>query len=116
MSRLAFLLWPVPRPGLSFMYISHRVVRWSVSALALPLIFLLNAVLLTESNGLKIIFVLQLLFYGMASVGAIQAKKNIKSQFYVPYYFCLMNYAVFAGFFRWKRGQQSAVWERSKRA
>jgi cellulose synthase/poly-beta-1,6-N-acetylglucosamine synthase-like glycosyltransferase len=116
MSRLAFLLWPFPRPVLSFMYISHRVLRWSVSALALPLIFLLNAALLTESNGLKIIFVLQLLFYGMASVGAIQAKKNIKSQFYVPYYFCLMNYAVFAGYFRWKKGQQSAVWERSKRA
>ena len=116
MSRLAFLLWPFPRPVLSFMYVSHRVLRWSVSALALPLIFLLNAALLMESNGLKILFVLQLVFYGMASVGAIQAKKNIKSRFYVPYYFCLMNYAVFAGFFPWKKGQQSAVWERSKRA
>lgn len=69
-----------------------------------------------EPNGLKILFVLQLVFYGMASVGTIQAKKNIKSRFYVPYYFCLMNYAVFAGFFRWKKGRQSAVWERSKRA
>ena len=116
MSRLAFLLWPFPRPVLSFMYISHRVLRWSVSALALPVIFLLNAALLTESNGLKLLFVLQIFFYGTASVGAWQAKKNIKSRFYVPYYFCLMNYAVFAGFFRWTKGKQSAVWERSKRA
>lgn len=81
MSRLAFLLWPFPRSVLSFIYIRHRVLRWSVSALVLPLIFLLNAALLMESNGLKILFVLQLFFFGMASVSAIQAKKNIKSRF-----------------------------------
>ncbi len=33
----------------------------------------------------------------------------------IPYYFFIMNYAVFAGFFRWLKGSQSAKWERAKR-
>jgi hypothetical protein len=35
---------------------------------------------------------------------------------FVPFYFTLMNYAVFAGFFRWLRGTQKATWERARRA
>jgi hypothetical protein len=36
--------------------------------------------------------------------------------FYIPMYFCLMNYAVYAGAFRLLRREQSAVWEKAQRA
>lgn len=117
MSRLTFLLWPFKRPLLSFLYISHRVLRWSISALALPILFLVNALLINESLIFKGIFAAQLVFYGAAFLGYLQARQNKKSKLlYVPYYFCLMNYAVFAGFSRWRKGKQAAAWERAKRA
>jgi hypothetical protein len=36
--------------------------------------------------------------------------------FFVPYYFTVMNLSVFAGFFRFIKGQQSVLWEKAKRA
>jgi poly-beta-1,6-N-acetyl-D-glucosamine synthase len=34
---------------------------------------------------------------------------------FVPYYFCMMNYAVLAGLFRFLKGNQKGVWEKAKR-
>jgi hypothetical protein len=36
--------------------------------------------------------------------------------FFVPYYFCMMNYSMYAGFLRFMRGRQSVLWEKAKRA
>lgn len=117
MSRLTFLLWPFKRPLLSFLYISHRVLRWSVSALALPLLLLVNVLLLPMGGWYFWILLAQVAFYAAATLGYWQARQNKKSKLlYVPYYFCLMNYAVFAGFSRWRKGKQAAAWERAKRA
>ena len=117
MSRLTFLLWPFKRPLLSFLYISHRVLRWSVSALALPLLLAVNLLLLPMGSWYLWILLAQVGFYLAATLGYLQARQNKKSKLlYVPYYFCLMNYAVFAGFGRWRKGKQAAAWERAKRA
>lgn len=117
MSRLTFLLWPFKRPLLSFLYISHRVLRWSVSALALPLLLAVNLLLLPMGGWYLWILLAQVGFYLAATLGYLQARQNKKSKLlYVPYYFCLMNYAVFAGFGRWRKGKQAAAWERAKRA
>lgn len=117
MSRLSFLLWPFKRPLLSFLYISHRVLRWSISALALPVLFVVNLALIPAGLFFQLIMFAQLAFYMAAFVGYLQARQNKKSKLlYVPYYFCLMNYAVFAGFTRWRKGKQAAAWERAKRA
>ncbi len=117
MHRLSFLLIPIKRPLLSFIYISHRVLRWSISAFSLPLVFLLNIPLLSVHWIYTILFAFQVFFYFLATIRYIQSLKNKKSSaFYVPYYFSLMNYAVFAGFGRWIKGSQAAAWERSARA
>ncbi len=117
MQRLRFLLLPFKRPMLSFIYISHRVLRWSLAAFSLPLVFLLNIPLLSIDWIYQVLFAFQVFFYFLATVGYIQSLKNKKSSaFYVPYYFSLMNYAVFAGFGRWIKGSQAAAWERSARA
>jgi hypothetical protein len=52
----------------------------------------------------------------MAVAGRFFAGKNLKVKvFYVPYYFLFMNLSVFAGFYRFIRNKQSAVWEKAAR-
>ncbi len=117
MARLKAILIPFPNPLLTFQYISHRVLRWSISALALPVILVLNFFLMQQSQFYTVVFYLQILFYAMALLGWFLENRSIKLKLlFVPYYFLMMNYAVFAGFFRWLKGSQKATWERAKRA
>lgn len=116
--RLRSLLNPFKYGLLSFQYISHRVLRWTLAPLALPIIFLLN-IWLVKGNSLlyKALLVCQTLFYAFAILGYIFERKQLKIKaFFVPYYFCVMNYAMYRGFFRLVGGRQSVVWEKAKRA
>jgi poly-beta-1,6-N-acetyl-D-glucosamine synthase len=103
---------------LSFQYISHRVLRWTLAPLALPLIFISNiALVLTGSRFYFLILIMQILFYGLAGLGYLLQEKKISIKgFFVPYYFLVMNVSVYAGFVRFLKGRQSVVWEKSKRA
>lgn len=102
-------------PVVAFQYLSHRVLRWAVCPVCLILLLVSNLFLLTFPL-FKIVFGLQLLFYTSALAGWMLVKNKQKAGIlYVPYYFGIMNYALVAGFFRFLRKNQSAVWEKSKR-
>jgi cellulose synthase/poly-beta-1,6-N-acetylglucosamine synthase-like glycosyltransferase len=103
---------------LSFQYISHRVLRWTLAPVGLIIIFLGSLLLGWMGNSFyMMLFWLQVAFYVMAIVGWVLQNRNIRIKLlFVPYYFSMMNYAVFMGFFRFIRGKQSAVWEKAKRA
>ena len=103
---------------LSFQYISHRVLRWTITPLALILLLLLNIPLAIFADPIYQVLLLgQLLFYLLALAGYFLEKRRVKFKiFFIPYYFCIMNYAVFMGFFRIISGRQSVLWERAKRA
>ncbi len=117
MSRLGSLLRFWKHPILSWQYLSHRVLRWSASALALPLLLLVNLYLALHSSFYTGLLIAQLLFYGMALLGWALENRRIRLKvLFVPYYFSMMNYAVMAGFLRWRKGGQKAAWERAKRA
>ncbi|GEP98354.1 glycosyltransferase family 2 protein [Chitinophaga cymbidii] len=106
-------------PVLSFQYISHRVLRWTLCPLSLPVLFVTNAALavLTPYVIFKWLLVAQVLFYVLAMVGYAQALRQKKSKLsYIPFYFLFMNVAVYQGFSRYMKKSQSAVWERSKRS
>ncbi|KAA0993771.1 glycosyltransferase family 2 protein [Dyadobacter aurulentus] len=116
--RLKKLLNPFHDPLLSFQYISHRVLRWTVTPFLMLLALLLNIVIVAQSGGwlYTLILVLQVLFYSAALLGWLLEKRRIKVKaLFVPYYFCVMNYAVLAGIRRYLKGSQSAAWDRSKR-
>lgn len=123
--RLRSLLNPFKFGILSFQYWSHRVLRWTLAPLALPLIFAFNLLLILRgyqrsdfsSTVYDFLFWAQVVFYFSAILGWIfeQMKLKVKA-FYVPYYFCMMNYSVYRGFGRLVAGSQSVVWEKSKRA
>jgi cellulose synthase/poly-beta-1,6-N-acetylglucosamine synthase-like glycosyltransferase len=116
------LLWPLllfwRQPRLSFLYISHRVLRWTLSPLCLILAFVSNIILcLSGQAGVYWGFlVLQLLFYAMAAVASLMPAAKRPSLLKLPYYFTFMNVSVVWGFFRFLRGRQSGVWEKASRA
>ncbi len=116
--RLRSLLNPFNNVILTFQYISHRVLRWSITAFSLPIILVLNILLVLQNVGgaYFALFVAQLLFYSMALVGwAFEARKVRVKMLFIPYYFTIMNYAVFAGALRWINGSQKSMWEKASR-
>ena len=115
--RLFPLLNPIKYGTLSFQYVSHRVLRWTLAPLALPIILGLNIWLAyTGSAFYQSLLILQAGFYTLALFGYLLEKKRIKIKaFFIPYYFCVMNYAVYRGAFRIFNGSQSVLWERAKR-
>ena len=120
--RLKALLNPFKYKTLSFQYISHRVLRWTLAPLSMILIFLLNAYFAVHqnfacNNFYTLLFGLQLLFYFAAVLGWFLQNREIKVKLlFIPYYFFIMNYAVVMGFFRYLKRSQSVNWERAKRA
>ncbi|WP_333596371.1 glycosyltransferase family 2 protein [Schleiferia thermophila] len=118
MSRLLPAFNVFRHPLLTFLYTSHRVLRWSIAAFVLPIIFILNIFLANRGGGVYVfLLIAQIIFYVLALLGwYLQSKKMKVKLLFVPFYFTLMNYAVFAGFFRWLRGTQKATWERARRA
>lgn len=102
---------------LSFQYISHRVLRWTITPLALLALLIINIPLAVDSLFFGIVLGLQILFYAFALIGwAFENRKMKVKIFFIPYYFFIMNYAVFRGFERYIKNTQSVNWERAKRA
>jgi poly-beta-1,6-N-acetyl-D-glucosamine synthase len=118
MGKLLYLLNPFRHGVLSFQYISHRVLRWTLAPLSLVLIFLANFFLAWEGKPFyQFLFLLQVSFYILAYLGYLFREKPVSIKgFFVPYYFVVMNAAVFAGFARYISGKQSVIWERAERA
>lgn len=118
MSKLSYLLNPFRYGILSFQYISHRVLRWTLAPLFLPIIFIANVWLaLYGIPFYQLTLVLQVFFYGLAFLGYLLRDKKIGIKgFFVPYYFAVMNLSVYFGLNRYLRGKQSVVWEKAKRA
>lgn len=103
---------------LSFQYISHRVLRWTITPFLLILALLLNGIIAAQTDILiyDLLFIAQALFYLMAFAGFLLERKRLRiKMLFIPYYFCVMNYAVLAGIIRYFRKQQGAAWEKAKR-
>ncbi|MBK7031004.1 MAG: glycosyltransferase family 2 protein [Bacteroidales bacterium] len=119
--RLSSLLNIFRYGTLSFQYISHRVLRWTLAPLALAILLPLGLIIaLNEgiiSTGLyNVLFWLQVLFYLAALLGWYLENKSIRIKLlFVPYYFFIMNLSVFLGLKRYLKRTQSVNWERAKR-
>jgi len=115
--RLKSLLNPFKYGILSFEYISHRVLRWTLAPMALPAIFILNLLLSINGNLFySSIMVCQIAFYIASLVGYSLEKRQIRFKLlFIPYYFSMMNYAVYRGMVRHFKGSQSVLWEKAER-
>lgn len=105
-------------PVVSFQFISHRILRWTLCPIALVLLFISNVLIVVFEGNLfyQIVLFLQLIFYGMAIAGWVFANKDIRVKpLYIPFYFLFMNVAVFIGFGRYIRKKQTVVWDKAAR-
>jgi cellulose synthase/poly-beta-1,6-N-acetylglucosamine synthase-like glycosyltransferase len=105
-------------PVLSFQFISHRILRWTICPVCLVTLLISNVLITINSSErvYSVILVLQICFYICALIGWFFANKNIKLKFlYIPYYFLFMNVAVFLGFKRFMMKQQTVLWEKASR-
>ncbi|MBB1285433.1 glycosyltransferase family 2 protein [Flavisolibacter sp. BT320] len=114
---LKAFLNPLRNWRLTFQYVSHKVLRWTLCPLLVPLLFVSNAFLAAEGGLFYVMFfALQGCFYAFAFLGwMFSAKKGFLKPFLIPYYFVFMNLSLYIGFFRFLTGRQSAVWKRSAR-
>jgi biofilm PGA synthesis N-glycosyltransferase PgaC len=116
---LKSLLLPFKLPVLSFQYISHRVLRWTVVPFLMILALILNILIVANGDSCwlyHVLLVAQTAFYGVSLLGWFLESKQIKIKvFFIPYYFCMMNYAVIHGIIRYSTGGQTGIWEKAKR-
>ncbi len=105
---------------LSFQYISHRVLRWTITPIALFLLVPLNVVLIISGAAPAWLYQLfaagQALFYLTAGIGWYLAQHAVKNKIlFIPYYFLFMNVNVFKGMIYLKNFKGNAAWEKAKR-
>lgn len=121
--RLKSLLNPLRHGLLTFQYVSHKVLRWTIAPIALFAILPVNlALFLKDIRGNAFgfyffFFCFQVLMYLMAFQGWLFERKKLRFKaLFVPYYFVAINYASLRGWVRFLRGKQTVNWEKSKRA
>jgi biofilm PGA synthesis N-glycosyltransferase PgaC len=117
MLRLPFITLLFTKPFLWFEYVSHRILRWIVTPYLLITVFALNILLAGNEGGyLMVSLYAQLFFYFFAFAGWLLRKQKMRSGiFFVPYYFCLMNYGLMAGLLRYVFKGQPVNWEKAVR-
>jgi cellulose synthase/poly-beta-1,6-N-acetylglucosamine synthase-like glycosyltransferase len=109
---------PLRQPVVAFQFVSHRVLRWSITPIALLLLIPLNVLLvfLKAGNIYTWIWVLQLVFYLAAYLGYLLEQYGRRNKLlYVPYYFLFMNLNVFRGMTYLRTHKSSGAWEKAKR-
>ena len=115
---LRSLMNPLKYPVVSFLFISHRVLRWSITPFTMLALIPLNIALVALNAGgiYTVIGILQLIFYAAAALGWLQTKTGRHGGLlYVPYYFLFMNVNVFRGISYLRSHSTSGTWEKAKR-
>ena len=115
--RLRTLLNPLKHPVATFQYVSHRVLRWSITPIALFALIPLNVMLVMAKSGMayNIIGLMQIMFYLSAYIGYQMEQKDRKSKlFFVAYYFLFMNINVFRGMVYLCKNK-TGIWEKARR-
>ncbi len=101
----------------SFQYISHRVLRWTITPYAFFALLPINMMLAIDNNLYFFILLIHLLFYILGWIGYQLESRNLRVKaFFVPYYFLFMNIAVIGGHVKYFRKKQSVNWKKAKRA
>lgn len=103
-----------PRTWFAFSFFSHKILRW-ITPHMMVVAFMSNAMLF-EFFMFKLVFLAQLVFYGIAFYGWLnRAKENLSTVVYIPMYFTAMNIALFRGFLKYIEGSQKVTWDKAKR-
>lgn len=105
---------------LSLQYFSHKVMRWTLVPLSFIMLFLTNLLIISSQTDSEkfytIAFIVQVVFYAAAILGAIFRDYKTRLKFlFMPYYLVVMNYSILLGMIRFFTRKQTAIWEKAKR-
>jgi cellulose synthase/poly-beta-1,6-N-acetylglucosamine synthase-like glycosyltransferase len=106
------------RSPIAIQLFSHKFLRVIVPFFMIVL-FVVNALLIREPFY-EIIFIMQIVFYGLAILGALarQGKygilRLISKICYIPYVFCLLNFSALVGFLRFVMAKQDITWQKAR--
>ena len=112
------LMNPFRYPRVAFQFVSHRVLRWTITPVAMLALIPLNIALVAKGAGTAyaIIGMLQLLFYLAALAGWLMTRNGHKSKLLnVPAYFLFMNANVFIGVHYLMTHRKNGTWEKASR-
>ena len=116
---LRSMLNPFRRFVVAFQLLSHRVLRWTITPIALMALIPLNVLLVFMNAGTvyTVCWLLHLLFYVAAFLGWWLSQHGRKNKLlYVAYYFLFMNFNVFRGMHYLRTHQGVGAWEKARRA
>ena len=117
--RLRKLLNPFRYGALWFQYVSHRVLRWTLTPVVLVALLPLNVALLWSGHPTlyAVTLGLQCAFYLAALAGRALERSGGRSRLlFIPYYFLFMNLNVFRGTAYLATHRGRGAWEKAKRA
>jgi cellulose synthase/poly-beta-1,6-N-acetylglucosamine synthase-like glycosyltransferase len=106
--RFGYLLNPFRRPGLALSLLSHKLLRWFVPV-ALALILIMN-VALAHRPVYLFLLILQLTFYGLASIASLQRERPRNPLLTIPLYFSVSNLGAFRGLINVLMRRRIEVW------
>ena len=113
------MLNPLHQPLVAFQYISHRVLRWSLTPIAMVILLIANILLVVIGSCTlyTVMLILQGLFYLAALMGWLLGRKGHNNKLlYTAYYFIFMNINVFRGMAYLRSHRHSGAWEKAKRS
>jgi len=108
---------PLKSP-IAFQLFSHKLLRLVVPFLLILL--LATNVLLLDRAFYLVVFLMQIMFYLLALIESLAKDKNyvilnrLRKAGYIPYVFCLLNYAALVGFWFFVTGRQSVTWDKAR--
>jgi len=108
------LLWP-PFSGLSFSFMSHKVIRWIIPFL-LILLIVSNIFLFPVNLFYKITLYIQGVLLIIPFIDLLLRKLGLQIVFlrFITYFYS-MNMALLAGFFKYIKGAETNVWQPTQR-
>ena len=94
----------------SWMMVSHRLFRYLMPFLQIA-VFVFSCFLWRCNLFYQVILAVQVIFYFLALAALLFKLQN--KFFYLPYYFCIFNYASLVGFYNALTGKISPTWEKA---
>lgn len=109
MLSMKHMLNPAKHGLFAFEFISHKLLRWLVPFM-LVVLFLASLALVNASSIYRVTFYAQCAFYVLAFSGFALRDRRQPVLSYIPFYFCLVNFASAKGIFQAFHGTTYTTW------
>lgn len=116
--RNPLLLNPFKKPDLTFKYLSHKVLRWTIVPIGVLMFPVINLAILlgNPTNFYTTTFILLTIFYLFGLIGFLLKNNRYETHlFTIPYYLIMIHIAQLQGLIKYLSKTQNAKWEKVKR-